>query len=82
MDAQELRYAIELAPNLTTMLHWIEAGQGIGMVTSLSSVLSNPTIHVLRELPPMPYCWIWSADRSSAALQQFLQHMEGERLAP
>jgi DNA-binding transcriptional LysR family regulator len=42
---------IRYAPNLSTMLMWIEAGLGVGTVNTCSNIVMNPSVRLITEIP-------------------------------
>ena len=42
---------IRYAPNQSTMMLWIEAGLGVGVINHQSSIASNPSVRLIHEIP-------------------------------
>ncbi len=66
---------IRYAPNLSTMMLWIEAGLGIGVINHQSSIAANPSIRLIHEVPlkEASACVVWNKDNLNPAIALFDQ---------
>ena len=71
---------IRYAPNLSTMMLWIEAGLGVGVINHQSSIAGNPSIRLISEVPlkEASACVVWRKDNLNPAIALFDQAL-GER---
>ncbi len=65
---------IRQAPNLTTMMLWIELGLGVGVINHRSSIASNPDVRLIHEVPlgDASTCLVWRKENSNPAITHFL----------
>ena len=68
----DLRYA----PNLATIMMWIEAGQGVGIINHSSNITANTSIRLLDHIVIDPAraasaCFVWKADNYNPAIPMF-----------
>ncbi len=65
---------IRQAPNLTTMMLWIELGLGVGVINHRSSIASNPDIRLISEVPlgDASTCLVWRKENNNPAIAHFL----------
>lgn len=73
-----LRYA----PNLATVMLWIETGLGAGVVSLRSSIAANPDVRLIRELPlegGATPCAAWRRGNLNPALPLLLDRLSAER---
>ena len=64
---------IRYAPNLATVMMWIEAGQGVGTVNHNSNIAAKSSIRILDHIVIDPdnkasACFIWRADNYNPAI--------------
>ena len=66
---------IRYAPNLSTMMLWIEAGLGVGVINHQSSIAGNPSIRLISEVPLKDACAcvVWQKDNLNPAIALFDQ---------
>lgn len=66
---------IRYAPNLSTMMLWIEAGLGVGVINHQSSIAGNPSIRLISEVPlkDASACVVWRKDNLNPAIALFDQ---------
>ncbi len=71
---------IRQAPNLTTMMLWIELGLGIGVINHRSSIASNPDIRLIHEVPlgDASTCLVWQKENSNPAITYFLDMLKNQ----
>ncbi len=71
---------IRQAPNLTTMMLWIELGLGIGVINHRSSIASNPDIRLIHEVPlgDASTCLVWRKENSNPAIAYFLDLIKNQ----
>lgn len=71
---------IRYAPNLSTMMLWIEAGLGIGVINHQSSIASNPSIRLISEVPlkDASACVVWRKDNLNPAIALFDQALSAQ----
>ena len=76
ISTQNVRYA----PNLSTMILWIEMGLGIGVANKLSVLGQNPAIRLIDELPldNDPSCVAWRKDNLNPAVLLFRDFTEAQ----
>lgn len=75
---------IRYAPNRSTMMLWVEAGLGIGIMNYTSALAKNPTIRVISEieLDDASSCLAWRKENLNPAIELFdkiLQEYKKER---
>ena len=66
---------VKYAPNTATVMLWIEAGMGVGIIGSLSAIRQKPNIRVLTEisLGPTPICYAWKRENLNPAIPLFME---------
>lgn len=66
---------IRYAPNLSTMMLWIESGLGVGVINHQSSVASNPSVRLIDEVPlqEASACVVWKKENLNPAIALFDQ---------
>lgn len=66
---------IRYAPNLSTMMLWIEAGMGVGVINHQSSIAGNPSIRLITEVPlqEASACVVWKKENLNPAIALFDQ---------
>ncbi len=66
--------AIRQAPNLTTMMLWIELGLGVGIINHRSSIAGNPEVRLIHEVPlgDASTCIVWRKENHNPAITYFL----------
>ena len=71
VPARSIRYA----PNLSTVMLWIEAGLGVGVINHSSSLARNPSIRLIDEIPlnDASGCLAWRRDNMNPAIALFEQ---------
>lgn len=71
---------VRQAPNLTTMMLWIELGLGIGVINHRSSIASNPDIRLIHEVPlgDASTCLVWRKENSNPAITHFLNLIKNQ----
>ena len=76
ISTQNIRYA----PNLSTMILWIEMGLGVGVVNGLSVLAQNPAVRLIDELPldNDPSCVAWRKDNLNPAVLLFRDYTEAQ----
>lgn len=67
---------IRYAPNLATVMMWIEAGQGFGLVNHTSNITANSSIRLLENIRiasdnSASTCFAWKADNYNPAIAMF-----------
>lgn len=64
---------IRYAPNLATLMLWIEMGLGVGIINHQSSLAQNPNIRLIHELPlnDASACMAWRKDNLNPAISLF-----------
>ena len=69
---------VRYAPNLTTVMLWIEAGLGIGLINHRSSLAANPEVRLIEELPlgDASPCVAWRRDNLNPAIPLLLERLE------
>lgn len=81
---QDLRAAgvsvpsVRYAPNLSTVMLWVEAGLGVGIINHQSNLAKNPNIRLISEieLKDASPCVAWRKDNLNPAIALFDQMME------
>ena len=72
-----LKYSdIRYAPNLATVMMWIEAGLGFGLVNHTSNIVASSSIRLLENIPLSAgnnanTCFVWKADNYNPAIPMF-----------
>ena len=73
LSPKQIRYA----PNLSTVMLWIEAGLGVGIINHHSSIASNPMIRVIEEVAleeaGANACFAWKKDCVNSAVELFVE---------
>lgn len=74
LNARSIRYA----PNLSTVMLWVEAGLGVGIINHQSNLARNPNIRLISEIPlkDASPCVAWRKDNLNPAIALFDQMME------
>ena len=69
---------VHYAPNLTTVMLWIEAGLGVGLINHHSSLAANPEVRLIEELPlgDASPCVAWRKDNLNPAIPLLLERLE------
>lgn len=69
---------VRYAPNLTTVMLWIEAGFGMGLVNHHSSLAANPEVRLIEELPlgEASPCIAWRKSNLNPAIPLLLKRLE------
>lgn len=69
---------IRYAPNLSTVMLWVEAGLGVGIINHQSNLARNPNIRLISEIPlkDASPCVAWRKDNLNPAIALFDQMME------
>ena len=69
---------IRIAPNLMTIMLWIELGLGIGVVNMRSSIAGNPDVRLIHEVPleDASFCLAWKNQNINPAFSLFLEMMQ------
>ena len=72
---------VRRAPNRSTLMLWVEAGMGVGIMNYTSSMAKNPTIRVIDEVPlgDASSCIAWRKENLNPAIELFdkmLQEMK------
>ena len=69
---------IRYAPNLSTVMLWVEAGLGVGIINHQSNLARNPNIRLISEIPlkDASPCVAWKKDNLNPAIALFDQTME------
>lgn len=64
---------VRRAPNRSTLMLWVEAGLGVGLINNSSSLANNPAIRVINELPvgDASSCLAWRRDNPNPAIILF-----------
>ena len=73
LTPKQIRYA----PNLSTVMLWIEAGLGVGIINQHSSIAGNPMIRVIEEVAleeaGANACFAWKKDCVNPAVDMFIR---------
>ena len=74
LSAPSVRYA----PNLSTVMLWVEAGLGVGIINHQSNLARNPNVRLISEIPlkDASPCVAWRKDNLNPAIALFEQTME------
>ena len=69
---------VRYAPNLSTVMLWVEAGLGVGIINHQSNLARNPNIRLISEIPlkDASPCVAWKKDNLNPAIALFDQMME------
>lgn len=70
--------SVRYAPNLSTVMLWVEAGLGVGIINHQSNLARNPNIRLISEIPlkDASPCVAWRKDNLNPAIALFEQMME------
>jgi len=73
---------IRYAPNLSTMMMWIDAGMGVGVINHQSSIAGNPSIRLITEVPlqEASACVVWKKENLNPAIALFDQALAGREI--
>ena len=68
---------VRYAPNLTTVMLWIEAGLGVGLINHRSSLAANPEVRLIEEIPlgDASPCVAWRRDNLNPAIPLLLERL-------
>lgn len=74
LSAPSVRYA----PNLSTVMLWVEAGLGVGIINHQSNLARNPNIRLISEIPlrEASPCVAWKKENLNPAIALFDQLLE------
>lgn len=68
---------VRYAPNLSTIMLWIEAGLGVGIINHHSNIASNPMVRVIEEVELTEAgansCLVWQKNCLNPAVDLFIQ---------
>ena len=68
---------IRYAPNLSTIMLWVEAGLGIGIINHNSNIASNPMVRMIEEVELIEAgansCLAWKKNCMNPAVELFIQ---------
>lgn len=68
---------IRFAPNLSTIMLWVEAGLGVGIINHHSNIASNPMVRMIEEVELTEAgansCLVWQKDSLNPAVDLFIQ---------
>lgn len=82
LKAPPIRYA----PNLSTVMLWVEAGLGVGIINHQSNLARNPNVRLISEIPLQDAspCLVWRRDNLNPAIALFDQMMAayGDKISP
>lgn len=82
LKAPRIRYA----PNLSTVMLWVEAGLGVGIINHQSNLARNPNVRLISEIPLQDAspCLVWRRDNLNPAIALFDQMMAayGDKISP
>jgi len=72
--------SIRQAPNLATMMLWIELGLGVGVIHHRSSIAGSPDIRLVHEIPlgDASTCIVWRKENSNPAITYFLDLVKNQ----
>lgn len=79
LNAQGLRApSVRYAPNLSTVMLWVEAGLGVGIINHQSNLARNPNVRLISEIPlkDASPCAAWKKGNLNPAIALFDQLME------
>lgn len=70
--------SVRYAPNLSTVMLWVEAGLGVGIINHQSNLARNPNVRLISEIPlkDASPCVAWRKDNLNPAIALFDQMME------
>lgn len=73
---------IRYAPNLSTLMLWIESGLGIGIINHQSSLASNPFVRLITEVPldDASTALVWRRENLNPAIALFGQMLDQTEL--
>lgn len=69
------------APNLSTVMLWIEAGMGIGYINAQSSILNNDTVRIIDEKGggrDSRTCLLWKKSNPKPSLGEFIRCLQAQ----
>ena len=68
---------IRYAPNLSTIMLWIEAGLGVGIINHHSNIAGNPMVRLIEEVELTDAgansCLVWQKNCLNPAVDLFVQ---------
>ncbi len=68
---------IRYAPNLSTIMLWVEAGLGIGIINHHSNIASNPMVRLIEEVELTEAgansCLVWKKNCMNPAVELFIE---------
>jgi len=72
--------SIRYAPNLSTVMLWVEAGLGVGIINHQSNLARNPNVRLISEIPlkDASPCVAWRRDNLNPAIALFDQMVEAD----
>lgn len=74
---------IRYAPNLSTIMLWVEAGLGVGIINHHSNIASNPMVRLIEEVELTEAgansCLAWKKDCLNPAVDLFI-HMANDKI--
>lgn len=67
---------IKYAPSLETVMLWVEAGLGIGIVNRMNAIINNPQIHVIEamQLEETKTVLVWREKKLKPAARVFIDY--------
>ena len=69
--------SIRYAPNLSTIMLWVEAGLGVGIINHHSNIASNPMVRLIEEVELTEAgansCLAWQKNCMNPAVELFIQ---------
>ena len=70
--------SVRYAPNLATVMLWVEAGLGVGIINHQSNLARNPNVRLISEIPlkDASPCVAWRKDNLNPAIALFDQMLE------
>ena len=70
--------SVRYAPNLSTVMLWVEAGLGVGIINHQSNLARNPDVRLICEIPlkDASPCVAWKKENLNPAIALFDQLME------
>ena len=70
--------SVRYAPNLSTVMLWVEAGLGVGIINHQSNLARNPNVRLISEIPlkDASPCVAWKKGNLNPAIALFDQLME------
>ena len=80
LRAADTPITIREAPNLATMMLWIELGLGVGVINHRSSIAGNPDIRLIEEIPlgDASTCIVWRKENHNPAITYFLNLVKNQ----